>query len=140
MEKVCTIYLCDCKINKLQQSFCAKCPYKISTSFERNYFSATNYCCYAKNYTFFCSDCSRFKYCLDYKVQGCSEGTSSVSFEVLILNCQIYIKNLFILNCLTWNIKLFIFKLFDVKYLFSKNHVCCKQKKMTVYGLMDARP
>ena len=55
--------------------------------------------------------------------QGCSEGTSSVSFEVLIINCQMYFINLFILNCLTLNIKLFIFKLFGVKYLCPKNHV-----------------
>ena len=51
------------------------------------------------------------------------EGTSSVAFEVLIINCQIYFINLFIFNCLTLNIKLFIFKLFDVKFLFSQNHV-----------------
>ena len=37
--------------------------------------------------------------------------------------------NLFIFNCLTLNIKLFIFKLFDVKFLFSKNHVFCKQRR-----------
>ena len=61
MENVCTIYLYDCKINKLQQSmlifmltllltnafmrkksvfaaFCVKCPSNLSTGFERNYF------------------------------------------------------------------------------------------------------
>ena len=69
--------------------------------------------------------------------QGCSEGTSSVSFEVLIINCQMYFINLFILNCLTLNIKLFIFKLFGVKYLCPKNHVFRKQNKTAVYGLMD---
>ena len=58
--------------------------------------------------------------------QGRSEGTSSVAFEVPIINCQIYFINLFIFNLLTVNIKLFIFKLFDVKLLFSKNHVFCK--------------
>ena len=72
--------------------------------------------------------------------QGSSEGTSSVSFEVLIINCQMYFINLFILNCLTLNIKLFIFKLFGVKYLCPKNHVFRKQNKTAVYGLMDARP
>ena len=72
--------------------------------------------------------------------QGCSEGTSSVAFEVLIINCQIYFINLFIFNCLTLNIKLFIFKLFDVKFLFSENHVFRKQKRTAVYGVMDARP
>ena len=72
--------------------------------------------------------------------QGRSEGTSSVAFEVLIINCQIYFINSFIFNCLTLNIKLFIFKLFDVKFLFSENHVFRKQKRTAVYGLMDARP
>ena len=65
-------------------------------------------------------------FCLSFflkSVQGRSEGTSSVAFEVLIINCQIYFINLFIFNCLTLNIKLFIFKLFDVKFLFSENHV-----------------
>ena len=73
-------------------------------------------------------------------MQGRSEGTSSVAFEILIINCQIYFINLFILNCLTLNIKLFIFKLFDVKFLFSENHVFRKQKRTAVYGLMDALP
>ena len=72
--------------------------------------------------------------------QGRSEGTSSVAFEVLIINCQIYFINLFIFNCLTLNIKLFIFKLFDVEFLFSENHVFCKQKERAVYGVMNARP
>ena len=71
--------------------------------------------------------------------QGRSEGTSSVAFEVLIINCQIYFINLFIFNCLKLNIKLFIFKLFDVKFLFSENHVFHKQKRTAVYGLMDVR-
>ena len=30
--------------------------------------------------------------------------------------------------------------LFDVKFLFSENHVFCKQKRMVAYGVMDARP
>ena len=81
--------------------------------------------------------------CLLYNIvaeQGRSEGTSSVAFEVLIINCQIYFINSFIFNCLTLNIKLFIFKLFDVKFLFSENHVFRKQKRTAVYGVMDARP
>ena len=50
-----------------------------------------------------------------------SEGTSSVAFEVLIINCQTYFINSFIFNCLTLNMKLFIFKLFDVKiFVFRK--------------------
>ena len=49
--------------------------------------------------------------------------------------------NLFIFNCLILTIKLFIFKLFDVKFLFSENlHVFHEQKRTTVYGLMDVRP
>ena len=44
-------------------------------------------------------------------------------------NCQIYFINLFIFNCLTLNIKLFIFKMSDVKFLFSENHIFCQQKK-----------
>ena len=72
--------------------------------------------------------------------QGCSECSSSVAFEVLIINCQIYFINSFIFNCLTLNIKLFIFKLFDVKFLFSENHVFRKQKRTAVYGAMDVRP
>ena len=72
--------------------------------------------------------------------QGRSEGTSSVAFEVLIINCQIYFKNSFIFNCLTLSIKLFIFKFFDVKFLLSENHVFHKQKRTAVYVVMDARP
>ena len=48
--------------------------------------------------------------------QGRSEGTSSVTFEVLIFNWQIYFVYLFIFNCLTLNINLFIINLFDVKF------------------------
>ena len=70
-------------------------------------------------------------------VQGRSEGTSSVAFEVLIINCQIYFLNSFMVNCLTLNIKLFIFKLFDVKFLFSENHVFRKQKRTAVFGVME---
>ena len=75
-----------------------------------------------------------------HTVQGRSEGTSSVAFEVLIMNCQIYFVSSFIFNYLTLNIKLFIFKLFDVKFLFSENHVFRKQKRTAVYGVMDTRP
>ena len=35
---------------------------------------------------------------------------------------------------------MFIFKLFDVKLLFSENHVFRKQKKTAVYGLTEVRP
>ena len=62
-------------------------------------------------------------------LQGRNEGTSSVAFEVLVINCQMCFIHLFIFNCLTLNIKLFIFKLFDVKCLFSEKHVFRKQKR-----------
>ena len=71
--------------------------------------------------------------------QGRNESTSSVAFELQIINYQIYFINLFIFNCLKLNIKLFIFKLFDVKFLFSENHVFHKQKRTAVYGLTDVR-
>ena len=34
------------------------------------------------------------------RVQGCREGTSSVTFKLLIMNCKIYSINLFIFNYL----------------------------------------
>ena len=91
--------------------------------------------------SFFLKDVSKTQfvkiivYKLFFLCQGRSEGTSSVAFEVLIINCQIYFINSFIFNCLTLNIKLFIFKLFDVKFLFSENHVFRKQKRTAVYGV-----
>ena len=42
--------------------------------------------------------------------------------------------NLFIFICFTLNIKLFIFDLFDAKFLFSENHIFRKQKRAAVYG------
>ena len=62
-------------------------------------------------------------------MQGGSEAISSVASELPIIRCQIYFINLFIFNYLTLNIKLFSFKLFDVKCLFSENHVIRKQKR-----------
>ena len=66
-----------------------------------------------------------------------SKGTSSVAFEVLIISWQKYFINLFIFNCLTVNIIFFIFNLFDVKFLFSENHIFYKQKRTAVYGLQS---
>ena len=54
--------------------------------------------------------------------QGHSKGTSNIAFEVLIISCQIYLINLFIFN------------LFDVKFLFSKNPIFRKQKRIAVCG------
>ena len=66
--------------------------------------------------------------------QGRREGASSVAFEVLIINCQIYLINLFIFNCLTLYVNLSIFILFDIKLLFSENHIFRKQKRSAVFG------
>ena len=41
---------------------------------------------------------------LFYSLQGRTEGTSSVVFEVLIINCQIYFIDLFLFNCSKLNI------------------------------------
>ena len=72
--------------------------------------------------------------------QACSEGTSSVAFEVIIINSQISFMNSFIFNSLTLHIKLFIFKLVDVKFLSLENHVFRKQMRTAVCGVIDARP
>ena len=61
-----------------------------------------------------------------------SEGTSSVAFKVLIINCQIDVMNLFIFNCLTSHINLLIFNC-DIKFLFSEIFIIfCKQKRTAV--------
>ena len=62
-----------------------------------------------------------------------SKGTSSVAFQVLIINCQIYSINFFIFNSLKLNINLFIFNLSDVKFLFFGNHIFCIQMRTAVY-------
>ena len=70
-----------------------------------------------------------------FYIQGRNEGTSSAAFKVLISNFQRCFINLFIFKCLILNITLFIFNnLFDVKFLFSKNHIFRKQKTTAVYG------
>ena len=86
------------------------------------------------------SNLLQFTSLVQFTSLGRSEGTSSVSFGVLIINCYIYFINSFIFNCLTLNLKLFIFKLFDVKFLFSEYHVFRKQKITAVYGVIEARP
>lgn len=76
MEEAYTVFLCDCKISKLEQNninfyvntyineffyekrrffaaFCSTCPYNVSNDFERNYFSATNCHFSAEKHTFF---------------------------------------------------------------------------------------
>ena len=42
--------------------------------------------------------------------QGRGESTSNVAFEVLIINCHVEFINLFTFNCLTSNIKIFVFR------------------------------
>ena len=53
--------------------------------------------------------------------QGCSEGTSSVAFEALLINGQIDLINFLIFNCLTLNINLLIFNCLTSNFCFRKN-------------------
>ena len=81
-----------------------------------------------------------------HRIQGRSEGTSSLAFEVLIVKSEIDFINLFIFNCLTSNINLFIFNcltsnisLFNFNCLssifcFPKNIFFRKQKRTDVHG------
>ena len=52
-----------------------------------------------------------------------SEGTSSVAFEVVIMNRQIDFINLFIFNCLTLNINLLIFNCLTSKFCSQKTYL-----------------
>ena len=54
--------------------------------------------------------------------KGCSEGTSSIAFEFLIINCQTYFINFFSFNCLTSN------------FCFSKKYIFQRQRRTTVMG------
>ena len=72
---------------------------------------------------------------LNFK-QGRSEGTSSVTFEVLIINCEIDFINLFIFNCLTSNINLFNFNCLASNFCFLKNIFRNRRKRL----FMEARP
>ena len=47
--------------------------------------------------------------------------------------------NLFIFNCLTLTIKLFIFKLFDVKFFVFQKSCLSQTEETTVNGIMDVR-
>ena len=72
--------------------------------------------------------------------QGHSEGTNNQLANIFYSSLiQLYFIHL-IHSSSTLNIKLFIFKLFDVKFLFAENNVFRKQKRAAVYGVMDARP
>ena len=60
-----------------------------------------------------------------YGSQERSESTSSVAFEVLIINCEIDFINLFVFNCLTSN------------FCFPENTTLANRRKRL---FMDARP
>ena len=66
--------------------------------------------------------------------QGRSESTSSISFEVLIINCHIEFINLFIFKLFNTKYKFIHLQLFDFKFLFLKKHIFRKQKRTAVYG------
>ena len=68
--------------------------------------------------------------------QRCSESTSSVAFEVLIINCRIEFMNLFIFNCLALNINLFILNCLTSNFCFPKNIYFASRKEQL---FMNAR-
>ena len=83
-------------------------------------------------------------------VQGHREGTSSVAFEVLIMNCEIDFINLFIFNylassiilfilfnCLTLNINLSIFNCLTSNFCFPKNIYFASRRERV---FMDVHP
>ena len=78
----------------------------------------------------------RFYEALRY-FQGRSESTSSVAFEVLIINCHIEFINLLIFNCLTSNLNLFIFNCLTSNFCFPKNIYFASTRERL---FMDARP
>ena len=78
--------------------------------------------------------------------QGCSEGSSSVAFEVLskvdfinlfIFNCLTSNINLLIFNCLTLNINLFNFNCLTSNFCFLNNIFFTSRRECM---FMDARP
>ena len=69
-----------------------------------------------------------------HRIQGRSEGTSSLAFEVLIVKSEIDFVNLFIFNCLTSNISLFNFNCLSSIFCFPKNIFFSKQKRTDVHG------
>ena len=78
-------------------------------------------------------------------IQGRSEETAIVVFEILIINCQIDFINLFVFKGLTFNINLLIFNCLMSNFCFSKNMFCKqkrtkKQKSRRERLFMDPRP
>ena len=69
-----------------------------------------------------------------HRIQGRSEGTSSLAFELLIVKSEIDFVNLFIFNCLTSNISLFNFNCLSSIFCFPKNIFFRKQKRTDVHG------
>ena len=69
-----------------------------------------------------------------HRIQGRSEGTSRLAFEVLIVKSEIDFVNLFIFNCLTSNISLFNFNCLSSIFCFPKNIFFRKQKRTDVHG------
>ena len=70
--------------------------------------------------------------------QGRREGTSSVAFEELIINCHIYFINLFVFSCLTLNINLFIFNLFNLLNSPGKMMTCYLWEYVHMRGEMNS--
>ena len=70
-------------------------------------------------------------------LQGRSEGTSGVAFDVLMINCKIDFINLFIFNCLISNINLFNCNCLTSNFCFPQNASFTNRRKRL---FMDARP
>ena len=69
-------------------------------------------------------------------VQGRTEGMSSVTFEVLMMNCKIDSINLFIFKYLALNISLFILNCLTSNFYFPKNIYFASRREPL---FMDAR-
>ena len=69
--------------------------------------------------------------------QGRREGTSSVAFEVLIMNCKKDFINLFIFNYLPSNKNLFILNCLMSNFCFPKNMYFASRREQL---FVDARP
>ena len=69
--------------------------------------------------------------------QGHREDSSSIAFEVLIMNCEEDFINLFIFNCLKSNINLLIFNCLTSNFCFLRNIYFINRRERP---LVDARP
>ena len=69
--------------------------------------------------------------CFIHIVQRRREGTSSIAFEVLIMNCKKDFVNLFIFNCLILNINLLIFNCLTLNFCFPENiHFASRRERL----------